>query len=216
MKKITSALFILLIIVFSQTSFAQNSRPDPVSAASGTAFPRNSVDLRISFWNNSRSDVSVGLTGVSIDAGTGGISGRIMYNYYYNENFALYIGAGAMESKVKIRTLSNYTSTLVPIMMGLKYFFTGASGDGFLRPYLSGSTGILIGTESAVTVLSIGSHSETAMGLYAGIGSDFILGSLIKLQADIGFNLFTDFQNNIGSRKNYSGPEFAVGIGIMF
>ena len=54
------------------------------------------------------------------------------------------------------------------------------------------------------------------MGLYAGIGSDFILGSLIKLQADIGFNLFTDFQNNIGSRKNYSGPEFAVGIGIMF
>jgi len=50
----------------------------------------------------------------------------------------------------------------------------------------------------------------------AGIGFIIILGSLVKLHADMGYNLLTDFLAEIGNRKNYSGPEFSIGLGFMF
>ena len=43
-----------------------------------------------------------------------------------------------------------------------------------------------------------------------------VLGSLVKLQADMGYNLFADFLEDIGNWKNYSGPEFSIGLGLMF
>ena len=75
---------------------------------------------------------------------------------------------------------------------------------------------ILFGTESSVKILSVEERTESAIGVYAGIGSDIILGSLVKLHADVGYNLFTDFSEEIGSRKNYSGPKFSIGLGLMF
>jgi len=216
MKKMFFLLVIILILVLPQFYVAQQTDYYATNDSPNMELPRHSIDLRISFWNNSQSNVSVGVTGVSVDAGTGGISGRIMYNYYFNDEYAFNFSAGAMATEVKVRTLSNYTSTVVPIMMGMKYFFIGSSEEGLFRPYLSGSMGVLFGTESNVEVLSVQSHTESAMGLYAGFGSDFILGSLIKLHADVGYNLYTDFTEEIGSRKNYSGPEFSFGIGFMF
>ncbi|NNG25970.1 MAG: hypothetical protein HKM87_00475 [Ignavibacteriaceae bacterium] len=176
----------------------------------------HSVDLRISFWNNSHSAVSVGFGGVSVDAGTGGISGRIMYNYYPNSIYSFNISLGVMNTEVKVQNFSTYTSTVIPIMMGMKYFFADSPESSPFRPYISGSIGGLFGTESATGILNIYSHNETAIGASAGIGSDIIVGSLVKLQADISYNLFTDFSEEIGSRKNYSGPEFSLGIGFMF
>ena len=76
--------------------------------------------------------------------------------------------------------------------------------------------GMLHGSESGIKILSVNQHSETAMGGYLGIGTDVILGSLVKLHTDLGYNLFTEFERPIGSRDNYSGPEFSLGIGFMF
>ena len=74
----------------------------------------------------------------------------------------------------------------------------------------------MLGTESSAKVLSVEEQTESAMGVYAGIGFNIILGSLVKLHADMGYNLFTDFLEEIGNRKNYSGPEFSIGLGFMF
>ena len=210
-----------LIVFFSTIGFTQNnnimqSDADSESINQLNDFPRHSIDLSISFWNNSHSAVSVGFQGVSVETGNGATSGSLMYNYYPNRNYSVNVGVGVMSTEVRVENLSNYTSTLLPIMLGMKYYFIEYSMDNPFRPYVAGSIGGLYGTESEVGITTVRSHTETAFGVSGGIGSDIILGSLIKLHAGISYNLFTDFDEEIGSRKNYSGPEFSIGLGFMF
>ena len=216
MKKLWFLVLALSALALAQPSDMNNSGKSEASKILDDNYPRHSIDLRISYWNNARSSTSVNVPGISIDVASGGISGEIMYNYYLNRKFAFNVSVGAMSNEVKVRTLSTYTSTVAPLMMGMKYYFTEFSKDIPFRPYFSGSVGILVGTESSEEILSIKEHMESAMGGYVGIGSDIILGSLIKLHTDIGYNLFTDFNEAIGSRKNYSGAEFSFGLGFMF
>jgi hypothetical protein len=121
-----------------------------------------------------------------------------------------------MNTEARVENLSTYTSTVIPIMMGMKYYFIDFSIENPFRPYAAGSIGGMVGTESAIEILNVRTHTETAVGGSVGMGSDIILGSLVKLQAEISYNLFTDFAEEIGGNKNYSGPEFALGIGFMF
>jgi hypothetical protein len=158
----------------------------------------------------------VNLNGISIDVGTGGVSGKLVYNFYSNPEMAFTFSVGIMAAKVNVETFSSYTSTVSPIMTGLKYFFLDYDTNNALRPYLSGSFGILLGIESGVKYLSAGTHNETAIGASAGFGTDIILGSLVKLNADIGYNLFSEFSEEIAGKKNYSGAEFSFGIGFIF
>ena len=208
-----------LVVIFSIISFSQTSNPieDGDSSHSiyeNTGYPMHSIDLRITYWNNSKSGTSIRVPGVEIE--NGGMSGKIMYNYYYDQNYAITFGVGVMEVQVEAWALHEYTSTVAPVMMGMKYYFNPSSKVVLFRPYVAGSIGILIGSESSVRFMSVREHNESAIGGYAGIGSDIILGSLVKLHADIGYNLFTDFPEEIGYRKNYSGAEFSMGLGFMF
>jgi hypothetical protein len=216
MKAICFLLVLLSTIGFTQTDNPVQNDNSSDSINRSNNYPKHSVDLRISFWNNSQSAVSVGFYGVSVETGTGGVSGEIMYNYYPNSIYSFNVSAGVMNTEVRVHNFSTYTSTVIPIMMGMKYYFIDYSVDNPFRPYISGSIGGLFGSESATGILNVYTHTETAIGASAGIGSDIILGSLIKLHADISYNLFTDFAEEIGSRKNYSGPEFSIGMGFMF
>jgi len=206
-----------LLLLFSTIGFTQTDNPvqgDNSSINKSYDYPKHSIDLGISYWNNSKSGTSVRVPGVKI--GKGGVSGKVMYNFYPDQNFALNVSIGAMAAKVEAWAFHEHISTVIPVMMGKKYYFVRPPQNNFVRPYVSGSMGILIGTESSIEFLSVEEHTESAIGAYAGVGSDFIVGRLIKLHADIGYNLFSDFSEEIGSRKNYSGLEFSFGIGFMF
>jgi len=216
MKAICFLIVLLSTICFAQNTNQLQSDNDSNLINQNNDYPKHSIDLRISMWRNSSSDVSVGIPGVSVDVGSGNTGGRIMYNYYPNQSYAFTFSIGVLATEVKVKTFSNYTSTIVPIMMGAKYFLIQNGSDLPFRPYLSGMIGILNGSESSVKILSVNSHTETAMGGYLGFGADMILGSLVKLHTDLGYNLFTEFDRPIGSKDNYSGPEFSLGIGFMF
>ena len=216
MKKLCILLVILATVALAQTNNDDQINVSTIPDSQENFLSKHSIDLRVSFWNNSQSAVSVGFHGFSVETGTGGISGEIMYNYYPNNIYSFYVSAGVMNTEVRVENLSTYTSTVIPIMMGMKYYFIDYSTDNPFRPYFAGSIGGLFGTESAVEILNVRTHTETAVGASAGIGSDIILGSLVKLQAEISYNLFTDFAEEIGGSKNYSGPEFSLGIGFMF
>ncbi|UCH66818.1 MAG: hypothetical protein JSW63_06775 [Ignavibacterium sp.] len=212
MKAICFLLVIFSTIGFTQTDKSVQSRNKAINSSYN--YPMHSIDLGISYWNNSKTGTSVKVPGV--DIGTGGASGKLIYNFYPDENLAFHVSAGAMAVEVKVWTFHEHTSTVLPIMIGMKYYFTQLFQNKYIRPYITGSMGILFGTESSVEILLVEEHTESALGGYAGIGSDIILGSLVKLHADIGYNLFTDFSEEIGSRKNYSDAEFSFGIGFMF
>jgi len=207
----------VLFVLLTTVGITQTNNPVQFNSSSQDRlydYPKNSIDLRISYWNNSKSGTSIKVPGVEI--GTGGVSGKLMYNFYPDENYAFNVSVGAMAVDVKVSAFNEYSSIIVPLMMGMKYYFVQSSQSNPFKPYVAGSMGILFGNESSVKILSVQEHTESAMGGYAGIGSDIILGSLVKLNADIGYNLFTDFSEEIGSRKNYSGPEFSMGLGFMF
>ncbi len=202
-----------LIILQSNFLFAQTIDDSEEQA---NEYPKHSVDLRISILRNSESGVAVQTGGISINTGPGNMGGRIMYNYYPENNYAFTFSMGVLSSQVKVKTLSNYTSTIIPIMMGGKYFLIPGESGNALRPYFFASVGMVYGTESNVKILSVEDHTETALGAYFGFGTDMILGSLVKLHADLGYNIFEDFKEPVGNRNNYGGPEFSFGVGFMF
>jgi hypothetical protein len=179
-------------------------------------YPKHGVDLRLAFWDHSSGGAAVNLNGLSIDVGTGGVSGEIMYNFYSSPDLAFTFSVGLMAAEVNVETFSNYTSTVAPVMMGLKYYFLSIDSNSALRPYLSGSFGVLLGMESGVKAFSVGTRTETTIGANARFGTDIILGSLVKLHADIGYNLFSDFGEEIAGKKNYSGAEISFGVGFTF
>lgn len=75
---------------------------------------------------------------------------------------------------------------------------------------------MLIGSESQVQILNIGTHTESAVGAFVGFGAELLISSRIKVSTEIGYNLVSDFIEEIGSQKNYSGTEFSFGFGFMF
>jgi len=216
MKAICFLILLISTIGFTQNNDIMLSGNNSESINGSSGYPMHSIDLSISFWNNSQSAVSVGFQGTSVEAGTGTASGSIMYNYYPNKVYSINISAGVLSTEVRVENLSNYTSTVIPFMIGMKFFFSEFTWDNPFRPYINGSIGGLFGTETTVGISKVRTHTETAFGISGGIGSDIILGSLIKLNTGISYNLFTDFDEEIGSRNNYSGAEFSFGIGFMF
>ena len=215
MKKLIYLTVLTSLLLFFNSIFGQVS-DELERSLSSNDYPKHAIDLRIAFGDHSVGGVSVGAGGYNVDVGTGGIGGFISYNYYPNSNYAFTFSAGAMASEVRVETFSSYTSTVIPIMMGMKYYFADVDKNNTLRPYLSGSLGTIIGTETGVDILYAGTHTENAFGANVGFGTDIILGSLVKLHADIGYNLYSDFKEPIGGRDNYSGAEFSFGIGFMF
>jgi hypothetical protein len=216
MKKLCALLIILSVVITAQTNTDDQNNISSIVDTQQNLLSKHSIDLRVSFWNSSESSVSVGFHGYSVETGSGGISGEIMYNFYPNSIYSFNASVGVKSTEVKVENFSTYTSTVVPIMMGMRYYFMQYSTDNPFRPFAGVSIGGLIGTETGVEILNVGTHTETAVGASAGMGSDIILGSLVKLQAEISYNLYTDFKEEIGGNKNYSGPEFSLGIGFMF
>ena len=96
-----------LLVLFSTIGFTQNKNlvqndnsSDSINRSND--YPMHSIDLRVSFWNNSQSAVSVGFYGVSVETGTGGVSGEIMYNYYPNSIYSFNVSAGVMNTEVRV------------------------------------------------------------------------------------------------------------------
>lgn len=189
---------------------------DAIKEISNSKLRENSIDLRISYVNHSGSVVQVKSIPLLINVETGGISGKIIYNYYPNYDYSFFFSIGGMSPKVSVDNISEHTSTIGSIMMGMKYFPFKSIQDNTFRPYLSLGMQMLIGTESNVEILNIESHTESAMGVYGAIGTELLISSRIKFFTEMGYNLVTDFTVEIGNKKNYSGFEFALGLGFMF
>jgi len=71
-------------------------------------------------------------------------------------------------------------------------------------------------TEEGVFGVIVESRSLTVFGGQVGAGVDFILSRHFMLGVGLGYNLMADFDEPIGGSKNYSGPEFSVGLSFLF
>src|SRR4030042_1995628 len=83
----------VLLFIFTARFICGQDNSNPSNAKPEIVKRKHSIDLKITYWNVN-SGVSITTPGVSIDLGSGGISGKIVYNYYPNNIFSFFFSAG--------------------------------------------------------------------------------------------------------------------------
>jgi hypothetical protein len=189
-------------------------------AGSNTLKGRSTIELSTGLWHESRVGNEISSAGITSTAKTSGFSGGLSYGYWIQENLSVGLSVGVLAgeatSSLSRLGVSQRSSAVIPILLGIRYYIPESSIGSPVRPFLSVGVGPFVGVEAKNELYLQQAHSETALGTKLGGGIDFLLGQLFKLGANVGYNLMTDFSTPIGARENYNGPEFSLSVGIMF
>jgi outer membrane protein W len=207
-----------LLMVFPISVGAQTE-----TSAKRTLQGKHRVELGVGLLGGLSSSNEVSVDGVSTISDADGLVGSIAYTYYFNRDFGFTVSAGLLSANATTSVSGSgatvESASVVLMLFGVKYQPPKLSLNNVLRPYASASIGPYFGSASNVqagVTTSAESYSETALGSRLGIGMDLLLGKFITIGVGIGYHLVTDFENRIGSEKNYSGPEFALSFGVIF
>jgi hypothetical protein len=150
-----------------------------------------------------------------------GLLGSVAYTYYFDHDFGIITSIGLLDADASSSVIGLNTivesASVMHWLFGVKYQPSKLSLGESLRPYASLSVGPYIGTASNVRggfTASTESFTETALGSRLAVGIDVFLGRFIALGVGAGYHLVSDFNNRIGSEKNYSSPEFSLSFGV--
>lgn len=198
----------------------------PLTAATGdiSMAKRHQLCLRVGMWNQTTdSRIVTEEQGITTSVGANGVLGGLAYGNWLQENLALTFAINGMALDVKTGTgasgVISKTSAVSSMLMGVKYYFVNSSLTRAVRPYAKGSAGPFIGSQSSETVgtsVVVESRTEFAFGGQIGAGLDFITGRNFMMGIGGAYNVMSDFGNEIGGSKNFSGPEFAFEFSWLF
>jgi outer membrane protein W len=184
---------------------------------------RHQIGLRAGIRNqvtNVRTEIGVG--GVSTSVENSGSAGALTYAHWLQQNLALDIAFGGMAVDVETRAgaggVSTSTAVVGHILLGFRYHFLKSTYNSTVRPFVGAGVGPFVGSQSQTdvgSVITVESRSEMALGGELTTGVDFLLSRLFIASVTVGYVLVTDFNEPIGGSKNYSGPEFMMGIGLL-
>ncbi len=194
------------------------------SAGADSLEKRHQLSLRIGMWNqitNVRTEV--GINGTETSVGASGVLGGLAYGHWLEEGLALTFSIEGMALDITTSTswtgVKTETSAISSMLMGVKYYLPKPKLESSVRPYLTGSAGPFIGSQSSniaglVTINE--SRTEFAFGSQFGAGVDFVTGRHFMMGFRMAYNLMTDFKQPIGGSENYSGPEFGFEFSWLF
>jgi hypothetical protein len=179
-----------------------------------------SIDLKMSFFGNAKNSSNSEVNAGSVKTESGSIAGKIVFNYNFDKNWAITSSAGVLVAKTAtLVSLSNvYTESIsvIPVLIGVKFFPMEFSSSAKLSPYLLVTPGIYLGASTRTELINVENSTQSAVGLLAGAGIDLKISTLVKFNIEAGYNLVSDFDKKVGGEDNYSGGEFSIGIGFMF
>ncbi len=181
---------------------------------------RSAIEINLGLWAGGKASTTTGTAGILSEAETNGLSAGVGYAYWLREHLSLTITASLLSGKssttVSLSQVSQRSSSVMPLLLGLRFYVPEPEAGQDIRPFVSAAIGPYFGTETSSAVLSQSTHTETAIGGRLGVGIAFLLGEHFELGAAAGYNVMADFPNPIGARKNYSGADFSIGIGYIF
>jgi Outer membrane protein beta-barrel domain len=213
--RITSGAFVVILLAFcsGSSSLAQDL----------TLKDRSVIELNMGFWGGSSVSNTIGVSGIRANANTSSFVGSFLYAYGLREELAVTLSVGMLSAgaSANIGTLgvSQQAGTVVPLLLGMRYYVPSPEAGAKVRPFLSFGIGSYFGMESNNSVgltLVQESHSETAFGGRIGAGIDFYVGNYFKFVVNAGYNLMTDFSAPVTGRTNYNGGDFSIGAGFAF
>jgi outer membrane protein W len=211
MKHIFKSLtIIVLIIILSALSLAQEY----------TLKGRSALEVNIGFWGGAKASNSLTTNGIHSEASINGLSGSMLYSQWIQEQLSVTLSfgllAGEVNSTANPMTINQHASAVMPILIGVHYYFFSPIQDDVVRPFVSTAIGAYIGSEANNTLISENAHSETVYGGQIGAGIDFLISNHIKLGVNVRYNIMSDFSTPIGARSNYNGADASIGIGLIF
>ncbi|MCL4512142.1 MAG: porin family protein [Bacteroidetes bacterium] len=184
---------------------------------------RSVLELNMGVWGGSKVSNTIGTTGIQSTANTSSFAAGILYAYGLQEGVAVTLSAGVLtagaSSNVGIYGINQQASSVIPLLLGIRYYVPSPEPDARIRPFISVAVGSYIAFEASnsvgMTVLQE-SHTESAFGGRAGVGVDLYVNNHFKFVANAGYNLMTDFSTPVAARMNYNGGEFSLGVGFAF
>jgi len=181
---------------------------------------RSALELNFGLWGGASATNTIAVTGIRSEAKTSGFTGSLLYAHWLHENLSVTLSAGFLageaSSTVSASGVSQHASSVVPLLIGVKFYLPDPAPEDAARPFLSAAVGPYIGMEAKNTALSQQAFSETAFGGRLGVGIDFLLSQHFTLGASACYNLMSDFATPVGARRNYNGAEFSLGLGYIF
>ena len=198
----------------------------PEMICAGQVERRSRIELRMGLRNHGGTTgaaTQIGPIGIETTAGADDLFFSIGYSYRMREDVAGYatLGVLAVEASSRVGPLgvSQQAAVICPMIVGMRYYPRKLSLDTTFRPFLTAGIGLITGIQSRSDVGLQVVQKSAAMATFgsrAGMGFDLRMGRSFVAIADLGYNLMTDFSDEIGGRRNYSGLEFGLGIGWQF
>lgn len=184
---------------------------------------RSVLEINMGMWGGSKVSNTIGVSGIQSTANASSFVGSILYAYGLRENAAVTLSAGVLtagaSANVGILGVSQESGTVIPILIGMRYYVPFPEPAAKVRPFLSLGIGTYLGFEQnssvGLTVVQE-SHSESAFGGRIGAGIDFYVSNYFKFVANAGYNLMSDFSSPVTGRSNFNGGDFSLGVGYAF
>lgn len=205
---------ITVLIIFVTLSGVQNLTAQDLASTG--------IGLRGVHWNVNQNSqqVSVHTSFYGSEVNVSGYGGTIFFFSRISKQMFLDFSLGAVESlnnSVDYRKGEDLDiSSIVPILLGIRYMLLPAENISFIQPYLEAGVGAYLLNEVRVgdnrfasETVSVG--TDTRPGGYLGGGLDLMLGSNFAFNFNARYHL-VDFQN----KKYDNGIEFGFGIKIMW
>jgi hypothetical protein len=222
------AVIAVLLMGFA-FSFMGQTLSAPEAMASGDRPASNSlrgkhhIEITAGLLSEVSATQEVTAGNVTTKSESNGFLGSVGYTYWVENEWGITFRAGVSDVDATVSTNGSGTlvesATVVPVLFGVKYQPTRLIDSDVMRPFASVSVGPYVGSASEVRTgitTVVEARTETALGSRLAAGLDIRLSRLFRLGFAGGYHFVADFENRIGSEKNYSGPEFSLSFGIVF
>ncbi len=183
---------------------------------------RHNIQLNVGLLSSYGVETEVSTRAVGTNVGGDGFLGSIGYSYWFQEDLAFGVSVGSVASDVRTSIsgsgVTAETSSVVPILIGVKYQPLAMRLSESVRPHLFAAVGpcIASGTETRAGVdFGNTTFMETALSAHFGLGVDFQISRLFMTGLSVGYFLTTDFDRPVAGQENYRSPEFSLSMGIL-
>ena len=178
------------------------------------------LEVGIGAWGTQPRDFERGSSDVNVRVGTSGLVPQFRFSRWMEETVSIGLSIQVLEIDVSADlgpSVSARSSAVTSILADLRHYVP-LPEHPYARPYLTVGVGAHVGSDAWTAVDSEVTTSATGQGAFAaqvGAGIDLPLGDLFLLGAKAAYNVVSDFDEPIGGRKDYGGPELGVGISVI-
>jgi len=157
----------------------------------------------------------VGISASGVNASSGFI-GAIGYGYWFADQWSLNFSVGVFSPEAAIGNQGFSSVMILPIQLGLRYYPSVLLLGNVGRPYIGASAGSYLQMSSGVGGSGISAGSQAVLGAQLTAGVDLFVANWLRFGPSVSYHAVGEFNQAIGTRKNYSGAEFSLNVGVVF